>query len=165
MRRLRSEAKDYVRDHPGYVAEVGFWNSLRMLNLEGPGIERLLGRAFGIEPALSTTAVAGFYATILLALAGMHGRSAAGAPVRVLIPVLLAMSVLFVVGGSTRYRLPADPFVIALASLGLVALWRRLFGKRGAPPNFKAVSPELDGTSGPGTCGRVSAQFLRSGLG
>ena len=51
-RQLRDAALDYIADHPFYVLEVGFWNSLRMLDLTGRARSHETAEAIGIERGL-----------------------------------------------------------------------------------------------------------------
>ena len=128
---LRDRALDYIREHPEYLGEVVGRNVLRLLNLEGPAIERYLAPVEGYPIELVNVSVYAFWLVALLAVAGAFTSAARRAPVALWgVPLFMALSsVLFL--GLTRYRSPADPFVVMLASLALLAARDRL--RRGLP--------------------------------
>lgn len=122
---LRGRASDYVRQNPGYPAEVALVNGLRALNLQGPEVERYLAPFEGYPEDLATASVYAFWVLAAIALAGAFTRAARAAPraLWLLALVLGFSSVLFL--GLTRYRAPADPYLILLATAALMALRRR----------------------------------------
>jgi 4-amino-4-deoxy-L-arabinose transferase-like glycosyltransferase len=130
---LRERAVDYARERPGYVGEVVGHNVLRLLNLEGPAIERYLAPLEGYPVELVNTSVYAFWLLALIAAGGAFTRAARRAPVALWgVPLFTALScVLFL--GLTRYRSPADPFVVMLAALGLLAAWDRLHRRLPSP--------------------------------
>ena len=120
--RLRSETRDYVLDDPAVIAPAGWWNALRLLNLQGPGVEEATARYLGLNEDMARVAVYAFWVLAPFAVAGAFTAAARRAPWWVwLIPVLMALSAIFTAGGLTRYRLPEDPFLIWLAACALVA--------------------------------------------
>jgi hypothetical protein len=123
---MQQRALDYVGAHPFYPFEVAFWNAVRLLNLPGPGLERYLAPYSGYGRGLAVASVYAFWLLGLVALAGVGTRAARRAPPAFwACPVVLAVpSILFL--GATRYRSPADPFVVMLAALGMLAIARRL---------------------------------------
>lgn len=127
---LTSVGLHFIEAHPGYLAVVAFWSAIRMLDLQGPGLERYASTFEAYPPWLATVSVYAFWFVAALALAGAATRMARRPP----LALWLAPGVLFVVtilfSGGTRYRAPEDPFVVMLAALGLLATWRRL---RSAP--------------------------------
>jgi Dolichyl-phosphate-mannose-protein mannosyltransferase len=131
--RLRRETREYVLDDPAVIAEAGYWNTRRLLNLQGPEVERVTARYLGLNDKLAALAVYAFWLLLPFAVAGAFTAAARRAPWWVwLIPVLLALSAIFTAGGLTRYRLPEDPFLIWLAACALVALAERLRRTRSA---------------------------------
>jgi 4-amino-4-deoxy-L-arabinose transferase-like glycosyltransferase len=121
-RRLRAQALRYAADHPLYVAEVGWWSTLRTLDLAGLHRSRATAATIGIEPGWATAGVFCFWVFGALALAGCATRRARLAPAFVwAVPVLMLLSVVFLVVETPRYRTPIDPFVILLAALALAA--------------------------------------------
>ena len=122
--RLDTVAFDYVKAHPAYPLKVLYWNTLRMLNLTGTGYERWEATFEAYPPTLAAISVYAFWALGLLMLAGAVTRAARRPPWALwLCPLLVFLSTVVFLG-ATRYRAPADPFLIMLAALALVAAWR-----------------------------------------
>lgn len=126
--RLNRTAIDYVDAHPAYVPKALYWNTLRLLDLTGTGVERWAARYEAYPAWLASLSVYTFWAVGLLALGGAI-RGARRVPLAFwLCPVVLLIpSALFL--GSTRYRSPADPFVVMLAAVALLAGWRKRRGR------------------------------------
>ena len=124
--RLESRAIEYIRAHPGSLARTAYWTALRLLDLTGTGFERALAPFEGFPRGLTEWSVYGFWLLALLAIAGAFTRAARAAP-RALwgCPAVLLASMLLLFG-TTRYRAPADPFLVMLAALALEAGHRRL---------------------------------------
>jgi 4-amino-4-deoxy-L-arabinose transferase-like glycosyltransferase len=119
--RLRSRAFDYMRAHPAYPLEVGFWNTARLLNLQGPGLERWEARFEAYNLRLAELSVYAFWLLGAVALAGAATGAARRAPAAFwACPAVIALSTVFILG-LTRYRSPADPFLIMLGALALIA--------------------------------------------
>jgi 4-amino-4-deoxy-L-arabinose transferase-like glycosyltransferase len=124
--RLDSTAIRYVEHHPVAVARAGYWNGLRLFNLTGPSVERWLAQFEAYPRPLPVISVYAFWILGLLALAGAATRAARRAPAALWwIPALILLSSLFILG-ATRYRSPADPFLILLAALAISTGWTRL---------------------------------------
>jgi 4-amino-4-deoxy-L-arabinose transferase-like glycosyltransferase len=141
---LTTDALRYVRHHPGYVLKVAYWNSLRLLNLTGTKVELWQEGYVGFPSWLTSLSVYWFWGIGLLALLG---AAAAPAARRVpwafwAIPIVVFVSTMFI-SGSTRYRSPADPFVLMLATLGALAAtgWLRARIPRRAAPTIQLRSP------------------------
>jgi hypothetical protein len=135
--RLNRMALDYVDAHPAYVLKALWWNTLRLLNLTGTRFELWEAPYAGYQKWLASLSVYVFWAAALLAVGGMLTGSARRAPPALwACPIVILLSTVFL-QGSTRYRSPADPFVIMLAALALVAVWERLR----AAPAFRSVAP------------------------
>jgi 4-amino-4-deoxy-L-arabinose transferase-like glycosyltransferase len=125
-RRLRKASLEYIADHPTYVAEVGFWNTVRLLDLAGLNRARATAASVGIEPRWADAGVVCFLAFAAIALAGALTARARATPAFVwALPVLLAASVVFLTTETPRYRTAIDPFVVLLAALALSALVER----------------------------------------
>jgi 4-amino-4-deoxy-L-arabinose transferase-like glycosyltransferase len=123
--RLISQTVHFAGQHPGYVLEVVYWSALRMLNLTGPGLERTIAPVWDYPRGLAVASVYAFWLCGLLVLVGAFSRTARRAPPPFwLIPLALVGPSLFFLG-LTRYRVPADPFVLMIAALGVRALARR----------------------------------------
>jgi hypothetical protein len=123
---LRHAAFHYIREHPAYVAEVAFWTTRRMLELGGLDWARHTYATVSVDRAWANVGIVCFWIFGLLALAGACTRRAREAPFFVwLVPVLMYLSVVFLVVETPRYRSPIDPFVILLAALAVSAAGRR----------------------------------------
>ena len=128
-RELRSRALEYMRDHPGYVAKVGAWNTLRMAELTGRAREHLGARETGVGRGFSDAGRFAFWLVAAAAAVGVVALHAARrAPAFVwAVPLLLYASIVFV-NSSARYRVPVDPFLLLLAAPALAAAAGR-FGR------------------------------------
>jgi 4-amino-4-deoxy-L-arabinose transferase-like glycosyltransferase len=121
-RRLRAEAREYIRENPGYVAKVAGKNLLRLFGMSGEPAnvidpEEPRGTARLIRWSL--------YAVLALALIGLFTRKRRRAPWYFwLVPILFASAVLIVAW--MRFRAPIDPFLIVLAALAIDAGWQRV---------------------------------------
>ena len=122
--RLRGDAVDYAREHPGYVAEVGWWNLRRLAHLSGLDFVRFDVRATGLPGWLGIASAVCFWLLAPLALAGAlrarrRGRGGGGQSWVWLVPAAFAATV-FVVAYA-RFRAPVDPFLVVLAAVALRA--------------------------------------------
>ena len=129
---LTRRSKAYIREHPGYVGTVALWTSLRMLELGGLDWSRHTASTISVGPRWANAGVICFWVFALLALAGAFTKLARRTPFFVwLIPILLYLSVVFLVVETPRYRTGIDPFIVMLAAL---ALRRALPGAAGREP-------------------------------
>ena len=128
--RLRERATDYISDHPDYLVTVALRNTARLLNLDGPGLERYLAGFEAYPRRLAEVSVYAFWLLAAVAVCGAFTRAARRPPVWFwVLPTLMALSsILFL--GVTRYRAPADPFVVMLAALALLSARDRLSAAR-----------------------------------
>jgi MYXO-CTERM domain-containing protein len=121
-RRLRAVSLRFIADHPGYVPKVVYWNTARALDLAGLTWSRHTYSTVSVAPGWADAGVVMFWVFALLAIAGALTRRARRIPLPVAaIPVLLWLSVVFLVFETPRYRTGIDPFVVLLAALALVA--------------------------------------------
>jgi len=119
---LRHESFEYIRDHPGYVATVAFWTTRRMLELGGLDWARHTYSTVSVGPGWANAGVICFWVIALLAVAGAFTARARRTPLFVwAVPVLMYLSVVFLVVETPRYRSPIDPFVILLAALAVTS--------------------------------------------
>lgn len=122
QRALTRRSLTYMADHPGYVAEVGGRNLWRLSGLEGRDWWQFSGRTLSLPGWTADVSGVAFLIFLALALAGAFTAAARAAPRWLwLMPVLMLLSVIFVVG-ETRFRAPTDPFVVLLAALALSQL-------------------------------------------
>src|SRR5205823_5283568 len=125
-RELRAASLDYIRRHPAYVAEVGFWNTVRLLDLAGVKRSRATAATIGIDHRWADAGVVCFWLFAALALGGAMTARARRTPLFVwTVPALLSLSVVFLVVETPRYRTAVDPFVVLLAALPVSAAGRR----------------------------------------
>lgn len=122
---LSSRAKEYAMDHPGHIVEAGFWNTLRLFNLDDPiAVEQKAAFDLGQPQELAKLSVYAFWVLAVFSIAALFFASARRMPLfMVLIPVLFFVTVMFV-SGLTRYRTPADPFLILVVSAAVVEVFR-----------------------------------------
>ena len=133
--RFGDRARDYIRDHPLYVAQTTAWNVLRLLDVERRGeYERTFVaqelQALGVGGIVSPVVLLGsLYVVLLLALVGAVAEVRSRgprAPAFLWASPLLALLPALAIYGLPRYRAPADPFLIMLAALGILAAWQRV---------------------------------------
>ncbi|MGI9184062.1 MAG: glycosyltransferase family 39 protein [Solirubrobacteraceae bacterium] len=136
--RLVSQTLSYIGAHPLAPLDVGWHNLQRMLELEGTAAWHDSAAAIGLSVSTAHTGVIAFWILGCLAVVGAFTRAARRGP-RWLwaVPVLLALSVLFINVETPRFREPVEPFVVLLAACALSAGLARL--------GFRAI------TRGPGT--------------
>ncbi len=117
---LRARSKAYIREHPTYVAMVAWWTTRRMFELGGLDWSRHTASTISVTPGWANAGVVCFWVFALLALAGAFTRQARRTPFFVwLFPILLYLSVVFLVVETPRYRTGIDPFIVMLAALAL----------------------------------------------
>ncbi len=144
---LRAEATGYMADHPGYVAEAIANNLLRLLYLQGdsvvayqevvsqPGIGNRGSAADKLGLAIAAAlAVVGIATIVRSRGAGAPGRGrmasvTAGPTFLWLVPIALIL-VALPAAGLPRYRVPADPFLLILAAIGVARILDRFSGHR-----------------------------------
>jgi 4-amino-4-deoxy-L-arabinose transferase-like glycosyltransferase len=125
-RELRAASLRYIRKHPTYVAEVGWWNTRRMLDLAGRKRSRATAATITIDHYWADRGILCFWIFAALALAGAFTAMARRARWYVwALPVLMFLSVVFLVVETPRYRTPIDPFLVLLAAAALVTAARR----------------------------------------
>lgn len=131
--KLMSDGLSYISDHPGSVANTLYWNARRLLDIS-PGFERWFASSESYPPSLAVISSYAFWILLVFAVAGVVIRAARararGAPAAVWwCPVALIL-VTMPLMESTRYRSPADPFLVMLAALGLIAVAERVRAAR-----------------------------------
>ncbi|HEX7243961.1 MAG TPA: glycosyltransferase family 39 protein [Solirubrobacterales bacterium] len=145
--KLRREARDFAWQHPVYVAEAFGWNLARMFELTGGSVVDREGNPVddrGIGSAAPTSERIGIAILVLLGLVGtlaliFSRRANPGDSERPpglprgpfflwLIPILI-LTTTALVNGLPRDRLPADPFLLILAAIGLAVVYDRARGR------------------------------------
>ena len=145
--KLQSRALDYIEDHPTAPVQAAFHNTLRMFELEGTFAWQASAAAIGLHDNVARTGVIAFWVLCLLALAGAFTPVARAAPRWIWwLPVLYALSIVFVNVETPRFREPIDPFLILLGACA-VATALRLAGLRlrGAPVGRRGRGPGMAG--------------------
>ncbi len=138
---LTRQALHYIRAHPFSVVKTAYWNTVRLLDLT-PGLERYLAPYEGYPRWLAMLSVYSFWALALLGIAGLISRAVRSAPLALWgCPLVIYLTTVPLLG-LTRYRSPADPFLIMLAAVALVPGWQRLTG-RVRPRGLGATGPRL----------------------
>jgi 4-amino-4-deoxy-L-arabinose transferase-like glycosyltransferase len=125
--KLRSASLHYIREHPAYVAKVAWWNTRRMLDLAGWHRSRATAATITVNHLWADRGILCFWIFAALAVAGAFTAMARRAPWYVwAFPVLMFLSVVFLVVETPRYRLPIDPFIVLLATAAVVTAARRV---------------------------------------
>ena len=111
----------YLGRHPAYLPEAMFWNTLRLVDLQGGRVSRMT--AFNDTRATANFAdlgVVNFWIVGALALVGLFTTTVRRIPRAFwLTPFLLWLSVAPLSTGTPRFRAALDPFVILLAAVAI----------------------------------------------
>ncbi len=128
---LEHRALDYISRRPSAPLGVGWHNLTRMFELENAAAWHASAAAIGLHTGDAEVGVIAFWVLCLLALAGLLTRAVrAGPRWPWAIPVLFALSVVFVNVETPRFREPIDPFLILLAACAVSAAASRLSRSR-----------------------------------
>jgi hypothetical protein len=131
--KLEHQALTYISAHPSAPLSVALRNTLRMFELEGTYAWHASAEAEGIPVSNAGVGVVAFWLVCALALIGIATHAARDAPRWIwFVPLLFALSIVFVNVETPRFREPIDPFLLMLAACALGAGLRRL-RLRGAP--------------------------------
>jgi 4-amino-4-deoxy-L-arabinose transferase-like glycosyltransferase len=114
----------YISQHPLYVPEAMFWNTMRLLDLQGRRVSRMTARTDEDATAgFADIGVVNFWLVAAVAIFGCFTLAARRMPRSFwLVPIILWLSVAPVTTGTPRFRAALDPFVIALAAVGIQAM-------------------------------------------
>jgi 4-amino-4-deoxy-L-arabinose transferase-like glycosyltransferase len=128
--RLLSDTWSFIGAHPTYVLTALLYNTLRLFDLSG-GNSQQAYENLGIGSGSADLAIYSFYVVAVLALLGLSTRTARTAPGFVwLTPILLLLLPAFV-QGTSRYRLPAEPFIVILAATALASIYGHVRSRSG----------------------------------
>jgi 4-amino-4-deoxy-L-arabinose transferase-like glycosyltransferase len=121
--RLMTEGLDYIRAHPSSVLNTLYWNARRLLDVS-PGFERWFAGSESYPPQLAVISSYTFWLLLAIAAAGVLStagrRRIRAAPAAFWWCPLALILVTMPLMESTRYRSPADPFLVLMAALALV---------------------------------------------
>ena len=125
--KLQHAAFHYISDHPLAPLKVAYHNTRRLLELEGSTVWESSAASVSLSSRAARIGVFGFWSVLILAVAGAFVPVTRRAP-RWLwaVPILLALSVIFVNSETPRFRSPIDPFLIMLAACALVSTSARV---------------------------------------
>ena len=129
----------YILHHPQALPEAMFWNTMRLLDLQGRRVSRMTARVD--EEASGRWADYGvvmFWIVAGLAIIGVAIGATRRTPWALwVVPLILWLSIAPVTTGTPRFRAALDPFVICLAALAVTQLalraatvWQRRRGER-----------------------------------
>lgn len=122
-RELRSRSLAFIRDDPPYVARVGWWNLRRVLNTSGAvAFERREWGYLGVGDRLSDASVFGFWILGALGLLSLATGVWRKVPLFVWAVPLVLLAPAIPIAGNTRYRIPADPYLVLLVAGALAAV-------------------------------------------
>jgi hypothetical protein len=125
--KLQDQALDYIANHPLSPLSVAFHNTLRMFELEGTDAWHASAHAIGLNVGDAGVGVVAFWLVCFLALIGVFTRTARDAPRWIwAVPLLFALSIVFVNVETPRFREPIDPFLLMLAACAVEAAFQRL---------------------------------------
>jgi 4-amino-4-deoxy-L-arabinose transferase-like glycosyltransferase len=124
---LTSAVLTYISHHPASVPEAMFWNTLRLLDLQGRRVSRTTAYADTFATAgLADFGVVSFWIVAALAIVGAFTPAAKRVPRALwLVPLLLWLSIAPITTGTPRFRAAIDPFVILLAGFAIHAIAMR----------------------------------------
>jgi hypothetical protein len=146
--RLESQAFSYIGNHPFSPLAVLYYNSRRMLELEGSRAWKISAASIGLPVATARIGVLSFWLLCLLAIAGAFTATVRRGPGWLwLAPALLWLSAALINGETPRFREPIDPFLILLAACALAAAARAAAVRlRGAPVRGESSTPVAGAT-------------------
>jgi len=140
-KQLREASLEFIKDHPAYVGTVAFWTTRRMLDLAGMDWSIHTAATISATRGPAIAGVICFWVFAVLAVVGAF--FARGTPLWLWsVPLLMYLSVVFLVVETPRYRTAIDPFIVLLAALALARAARYPTARRRAAP---PATPERPG--------------------
>ncbi len=124
---LESQALHYIGDHPLSPLEVAYHNTLRMFEIEGTYAWHASADAIGVRVPIAGVGVVSFWLLCIVAALGIATRAARDGPRWIwAIPLLMALTVVFINVETPRFREPIDPFLVLLAGCAVEAALARV---------------------------------------
>ena len=115
----------FVREHPSAPFTAAYWNSRRFFELEGRHNTRFTESFEGVTRGYADSAYFGFLFLFPVALVGACTRRAREVSFAFwMIPIVIALAMVFIFG-TTRYRVPCEPFFVFAAALAICAMLDR----------------------------------------
>ena len=123
----RTLALRFAREHPGYVAQVAWGNSLRLLELGGFARTRFTATTIDVPPGAAVVGAIELWIVLAVTVAGLGAGAWRRVPrgLTALIAFLWLTTVL-VQSETPRFRAALDPLLILLAALAVAQLSRVL---------------------------------------
>jgi 4-amino-4-deoxy-L-arabinose transferase-like glycosyltransferase len=135
---LESRALDYIGRHPTAPLVVAWSNLRRMFELHGSYAWHASAGAIGLQVSDARIGVVAFWLLCLLAIAGACTQLVRRAPWWLWsLPILYALTIVFVNVETPRFREPIDPFFILLAACAVTTA----AGYARSRMRFRASSP------------------------
>jgi 4-amino-4-deoxy-L-arabinose transferase-like glycosyltransferase len=114
---LESRALGYIGRHPAAPLAVAWSNLRRMFELRGSYAWHQSAHAIGLHESDAQVGVIAFWVLCALAIAGLCTKAARRAPPWLWsLPILYALTILFVNVETPRFREPIDAFLLLLAA-------------------------------------------------
>lgn len=122
--KLRSRALDYAKGNPSYVGTVMVSNAASLFDVYSVQYGRIVEKSLGYPTWTGDVQMVAFFLLAAGALAGGFSRRARATPlVFWVVPIVgFTVSTVFLLGTS-RYRLPLEPFVVLLAGAAVTTAW------------------------------------------
>jgi len=125
--KLESQALHYIGKHPLSPLDVAYHNTQRMFELEGTYAWHASAHAIGLHVSDAWVGVVSFWVLCIVAALGIATRAVREAPRWIwAIPLLMALTVVFINVETPRFREPIDPFLVLLAGCAVEAALARL---------------------------------------
>ena len=130
---LARDATDYLEHHPSYLLDVVARNAQRLLNVvPASDEEQVVHGEYGLSQGYGEASWVSLFPLLALALGGAVTRAARRAPAALWWVPASVILVTLPVQSFSRFRVPAEPFLLALAALALVT-YSRSIRRRGTP--------------------------------
>ncbi len=133
--RLVRAVLHYLGQHPTYVFQATFWNTVRLLDLQGSFVWRRSARTDTDATAFfADLGVYCFWVVGLLAIGGLFTRAVRRVPLSLWsVPFLIWLSEAPITTGTPRFRAALDPFFILLAAFAVAAVLASVRGRLARP--------------------------------